>query len=136
MTWWTLYDSLFPIKGRIVYNRTIADFKSFDKRSFARDFRKFLDILLLQDKLLGTRSEFRVGRWIEQARNLGTTPRRKDLYRVECPRADNHLGAIVFALMTVVCVTMPIRNGTVFCAISIINVGQPNGKLFQGSTGW
>lgn len=26
--------------------------------------------------------------------------------------------------MTVVCATMPIRNGTVFCAISIINVGQ------------
>ena len=67
-------------KGRIVYNRTIADFKSFDKRSFARDSRKFLDILLLQDKLLGTRSEFRVGRWIEQARNLGTTPEEKDLY--------------------------------------------------------
>lgn len=64
-------------KGRIVYNRTIADFKSFDKRSFARDSRKFLDILLLQDKLLGTRSEFRVGRWIEQARNLGTTPEEK-----------------------------------------------------------
>ena len=79
-------------KGRIVYNRTIADFKSFDKRSFARDSRKFLDILLLQDKLLGTRSEFRVGRWIEQARNLGTTPRRKRPVRVECPRADNHLG--------------------------------------------
>ena len=65
---------------RIVYNRTIADFKSFDKRSFARDSRKFLDILLAQDKLLGTRSEFRVGRWIEQARNLGTTPEEKDLY--------------------------------------------------------
>ena len=33
--------------------------------------------------------------------------------------------------MTVVCVTMHIKNGTVFCAISIINVGQPIGKLFR-----
>ena len=30
--------------------------------------------------------------------------------------------------MTVVCVTMHIKNGTVFCVISIINVGQPIGK--------
>ena len=39
-----------------------------------------MNILLAQDRLLGTRSEFRVGRWIEQARNLGTTPEEKDLY--------------------------------------------------------
>lgn len=67
-------------RGRIVYNQTIADFKSFDKKSFAAHSQEFLDILLAQDRLLGTRSEFRVGRWIEQARNLGTTPEEKDLY--------------------------------------------------------
>lgn len=67
-------------RGRIVYNQTIADFKSFDKKSFAAHSREFLNILLAQNRLLGTRSEFRVGRWIEQARNLGTTPEEKDLY--------------------------------------------------------
>lgn len=67
-------------RGRIVYNQTIADFKSFDKKSFAVHSQEFLKILLAQDRLLGTRSEFRVGRWIEQARNLGTTPEEKDLY--------------------------------------------------------
>lgn len=67
-------------RGRIVYNQTIADFKSFDKKSFAAHSQEFLNILLAQDRLLGTRSEFRVGRWIEQARNLGTTPAEKDLY--------------------------------------------------------
>lgn len=67
-------------RGRIVYNQTIADFKSFDKKSFAAHSQEFLNILLAQDHLLGTRSEFRVGRWIEQARNLGTTPEEKDLY--------------------------------------------------------
>ena len=67
-------------KARITYNQTVADFKSFDKRSFAQHSQQFLDMLLLQDKLLGTRSEFRVGRWIEQARNLGNTPEEKNLY--------------------------------------------------------
>lgn len=67
-------------RGRIVYNQTISDFKSFDKKSFAAHSQEFLNILLAQDRLLGTRSEFRVGRWIEQARNLGTTPEEKDLY--------------------------------------------------------
>ena len=67
-------------EARIVYNRTVADFKSFDKRRFARDSKRFLDLLMMQDSLLGTRSEFRVGRWIQQARKLGTTPEEKDLY--------------------------------------------------------
>ena len=67
-------------RGRIVYNQTIADFKSFDRKSFAAHSQEFLNILLAQDRLLGTRSEFRVGCWIEQARNLGTTPEEKDLY--------------------------------------------------------
>ncbi len=67
-------------RGRIVYNQTVADFKSFDKKSFAAHSQEFLNILLAQDQLLATRSEFRVGRWIEQARSLGTTPAEKDLY--------------------------------------------------------
>lgn len=67
-------------EARIVYNRTVADFKSFDKRSFACDSKQFLALLLMQDSLLGTRSEFRVGRWIQQARKQGNTPEEKDLY--------------------------------------------------------
>ena len=84
-------------RGRIVYNQTIADFKSFDKKSFAAHSQEFLNILLAQDRLLGTRSEFRVGRWIEQARNLGTTPEEKDLYewnaRVQITTWGNHVCA-------------------------------------------
>ena len=67
-------------RGRIVYNQAIADFKSFDKRNYARHSKEFLDLLLAQDRLLATRSEFRVGRWINQARSLGNTPEEKDLY--------------------------------------------------------
>lgn len=67
-------------KARIVYNQTVADFKSFDKKRFAADSKEFLKLLLLQDKLLNTRSEFKVGRWIEMARQKGLTPAEKDHY--------------------------------------------------------
>lgn len=67
-------------RGRIIYHYTIADFKSFNKHSFEKNYKEFLNLLLLQDKLLGTRREFRVGNWIQQARNLGDTPEEKDLY--------------------------------------------------------
>lgn len=66
--------------GREIYNRTIADFKSFDKKDFMHDSQKFLNLLLMQDKLLGTRKEFRVGTWIQSARNLGTTEKEKNIY--------------------------------------------------------
>jgi alpha-N-acetylglucosaminidase len=84
--------------ARIVYNRTVADFKSFDRKSFNQDSRQFLDLLLLQDSLLGTRREFRVGTWIQSARKLGTTPAEKDLYewnaRVQITIWGNRTAAI------------------------------------------
>ena len=67
-------------QGRVQYLKTIADFNAYDKNAFEKDSKHFLDLLLMQDKLLGTRSEFRVGSWIEAARNLGTTDAEKDLY--------------------------------------------------------
>ncbi|MCF0203516.1 MAG: alpha-N-acetylglucosaminidase, partial [Bacteroidaceae bacterium] len=67
-------------RARIVYQHIIADFKSYDKRAFKKDTATFLNLMLLQDQLLGTRREFRVGRWIEDARNLGTNKAEKDLY--------------------------------------------------------
>lgn len=67
-------------RGRIVYNQTIADFKSFDKKSFSAHSKEFLDILLAQDELLATRPEFKVGRWIKQAKDKGLTVEEKKLY--------------------------------------------------------
>lgn len=67
-------------RGRIVYNRLVADFKSFDRKSFKAHKAEFLDLILKQDSLLATRSEFRVGRWINQARSIGKTPAEKDQY--------------------------------------------------------
>ncbi|MBE6287310.1 MAG: alpha-N-acetylglucosaminidase [Mediterranea massiliensis] len=67
-------------RARIAYHHTIADFKAFDSNSFKRNSQYFLQLLLMQDRLLGSRSEFRVGRWIEMARNKGITDEEKDLY--------------------------------------------------------
>lgn len=41
---------------------------------------RFLDMILAQDTLLGTRQEFRLGTWTELARQLGTTDAEKALY--------------------------------------------------------
>jgi len=67
-------------RGRIVYNQMVADFKSYDRKAFKRHKAEFLDLILKQDSLLATRSEFRVGKWLNQARSLGKTPEEKDLY--------------------------------------------------------
>ena len=67
-------------RGRIVYNQMVADFKSFDRKAFKRHKAEFLDLILKQDSLLATRGEFRVGKWLAQARSLGKTAEEKDLY--------------------------------------------------------
>jgi len=67
-------------QARLQYQRTIADYKAFANKEFESDYRKFLQMLLMQDKLLGTRSEFRLGHWTEAARNCGVTPQEQDLY--------------------------------------------------------
>lgn len=67
-------------KGRLVYPILTAAYKAGEKELFAASARRFLDLILLQDRLLATRPEFKVGKWIENARNLGLTPEEKDLY--------------------------------------------------------
>lgn len=67
-------------KGRLVYPILIDAYKAGEKKLFESASQRFLDLILLQDRLLAARSEFKVGTWIQQARNLGTTPEEKDLY--------------------------------------------------------
>ena len=67
-------------QARIQYQKTIADYKAFSRQQFDQDAARFLDMLLMQDKLLGTRSEFRLGHWTEDAVNAGTTADEKKLY--------------------------------------------------------
>lgn len=67
-------------QGRKQYLKAMADYKSFSRQEFKKDSNRFLKMILLQDKLLGTRPEFRLGRWTEEARSLGKTAEEKDLY--------------------------------------------------------
>ena len=67
-------------KGRLMQKAVTAAYRAGDKQLFALASGKFLDLILLQDKLLGTRPEFRVGKWIEEARALGDTPEEKEFY--------------------------------------------------------
>ena len=67
-------------QARLQYQRAIADYKAFARDEFESDYRRFLSMLLAQDKLLGTRSEFRLGHWTQDAINAGVTPEEKRLY--------------------------------------------------------
>ena len=67
-------------QARTQYQHAIADYKAFSIKAFKADAKRFLDMLLMQDRLLGTRSEFRLGHWTEAARNCGLTKEEKDLY--------------------------------------------------------
>ena len=84
-------------KGRLVYPIMIDAYKAGEKELFAASSQRFLDLILLQDKLLAARPEFKVGTWIEKARNLGTTPEEKDLYewnaRVQGTTRGNRVAA-------------------------------------------
>ena len=65
-------------KGRLIYKVIQAAYDAGDKPLLRLASDRFLELLLQQDRLLATRPEFKVGRWIEQARNLGHTPEEKD----------------------------------------------------------
>ena len=84
-------------KGRLVYPIMIDAYKAGEKELFAAASQRFLKLILLQHKLLASRPEFKVGTWIEKARNLGTTPEEKDLYewnaRVQVTTWGNRVAA-------------------------------------------
>ncbi len=67
-------------QARVLYHRVIADYKAFSPKAFEKDARHFIDLLMMQDQLLGTRKEFRLGNRLTQARQCGSTAAEKDLY--------------------------------------------------------
>lgn len=67
-------------KGRLVYPVLVAAYKAADKELFASASARFLNLILLQDRLLATHSNFKVGRWIGNARRMGATAAESDLY--------------------------------------------------------
>lgn len=84
-------------KGRLVYPVVISAFRAGDRQLFAQASARFLELIRLQDRLLATRSEFRLGHWTQAARALGHTPEEKDLYewnaRVQVTTWGNRVAA-------------------------------------------
>lgn len=53
-----------------------------DRKQYQEKTAQFLELIDDMDRLLSTRKDFLLGRWLNAARRLGTTPQEKDLYEM------------------------------------------------------
>lgn len=67
-------------QARYVYDEIVAAYKAKDRKMFDYTTKRFLDILLQQDRLLSSMPDFMVGGWLRSARNLGTNIQERDHY--------------------------------------------------------
>lgn len=67
-------------QARYVYNEIVAAYKAKDRKMFDYTTKRFLDILLQQDRLLSSMPDFMVGRWLRSARNMGLNDQERDHY--------------------------------------------------------
>lgn len=67
-------------KGRLLLKVVRTAYEAGEYNLYKSLSKQFLDLILLQDELLSTRAEFKVGSWIAQARNKGNTEAEQDLY--------------------------------------------------------
>lgn len=65
-------------KGRLVYSVVKSACLAGEKELFKAAAARFLHLIELQDSLLAARAEFRLGKWIGMARNMGDTEAEKD----------------------------------------------------------
>lgn len=67
-------------RGNELRKEVMAAYRAKNKAEFLRLSSEFLELILVQDSLLGVRREFRIGDWLEQARRCGKTDQEKRLY--------------------------------------------------------
>ena len=67
-------------QARYVYDEIVAAYKAKDRKMFDYTTKRFLDILLQQDRLLSSMPDFMVGRWLRSARNLGQNEQERNHY--------------------------------------------------------
>lgn len=67
-------------QARYVYDEIVAAYKAKDRKMFDYTTKRFLDILLQQDRLLSSMPDFMVGRWLRSARNMGLNDQERDHY--------------------------------------------------------
>ena len=66
--------------ARVVYQRCMAGYKSFCRSDYQKWRDSFLNLLLCQDELLGSRKEFMLGEWLRQAHAAASNPDERTLY--------------------------------------------------------
>lgn len=67
-------------QARYVYDEIVAAYKAKDRKMFDYTTKRFLDILLQQDRLLSSMPDFMVGRWLRSARNMGLNDKERNHY--------------------------------------------------------
>lgn len=67
-------------QARYVYDEIVAAYKAKDRKMFDYTTKRFLDILLQQDRLLSSMPDFMVERWLRSARNLGLNEQERNHY--------------------------------------------------------
>jgi alpha-N-acetylglucosaminidase len=67
-------------QARYVYDEVVAAYKAKDRKMFDYTTKRFLDILLQQDRLLSSMPDFMVGRWLRSARNMGLNEQERNHY--------------------------------------------------------
>lgn len=65
-------------RGRQVYKEVIQAYNENDRDGVRLASESFLNLILLQDRLLASRPEFMAGTWIKTARELGASAEEKD----------------------------------------------------------
>lgn len=68
-------------RANVLLPQLLDAFDKGEKEKFADLSNTFLDLILLQDRLLSSRSEFMVGNWIEQAMKMGKSAPEHEFYR-------------------------------------------------------
>ncbi len=68
------------IRADMIYDELIAAYEAGDKRKLESTGTQFLELLRDLDTLLGTREEFLLGRWLEDARRWARNPDEMRLY--------------------------------------------------------
>lgn len=64
----------------ILQQKAASRYQAGDVEGFKAASEEFIGLIDDMDKLLGTRSEFLLGRWLDDARSIGHTDQEKDLY--------------------------------------------------------
>lgn len=67
-------------RGNVLLKEVTAAYRAGNRKLFAVRSREFLDLILLQDRLLSSRPDFMLGTWLQQAKGKGKNAEEKRLY--------------------------------------------------------